>query len=72
MRYFGTVTYNGVTGAFAWRGAGDGLAVGSAPVYEFPLWERIRLQAIIGFENPPGKELAPHFATDMPGGLRRE
>jgi hypothetical protein len=48
-RYFGKVTYNGVTGALAWKGAGYGLAIGSAPVFEFPLWERIRLQAIMEF-----------------------
>ena len=63
-RYFGTVTYNGVTGALAWNGAGYGLAIGSALVYEFPIWERIRLQAIMEFEHPPGKELAPQFAQE--------
>jgi hypothetical protein len=63
-RYFGTATYNGVTGALAWNGAGYGLAIGSARVYEFPIWERIRLQAIMEFEHPPGKELAPRFAQE--------
>jgi hypothetical protein len=63
-RYFGTVTYNGVTGALAWKGAGYGLAIGSAPVHEFELWERIRLQTILEFEHPPGKELAPQFPEE--------
>jgi hypothetical protein len=63
-RYFGTVTYNGVTCALAWRAGWYGLATGSSPVYEFQLWERIRLQAIMEFEHPPGKELVPQFAEE--------
>jgi len=63
-RYFGTVTYNSVTGALAWKGAGYGLAIGSAPVYEFPLWERIRLQTIMELEHPPRNELTPKFAQE--------
>jgi hypothetical protein len=63
-RYFGTATYNGVTGALAWKGAGYGIALGSTPVVEFDLWERIRLHAILEFEHPPGKELAPQFVEE--------
>ena len=54
----------GCTGAPAWKGACCGLAIGSAPVYEFTLWERIRLQMLMEFEHPPGKELAPKFAHE--------
>lgn len=42
----------------------DRSAAGSAPVYEFTLWERIRLQAILELEHPPGKELAPQFMQE--------
>lgn len=64
LRYFGTVTYNGVTGAIARKGGGDGVAIGLAPACEFPLWERIRLNEIMQFEHPPGKELLPKFPED--------
>lgn len=60
-RHFGTVTYNGTTGALAWRIGGYGMAVGSEPVREFQLWERIRLNSILEFESPPGFELRPRF-----------
>jgi hypothetical protein len=64
-RYFGTATYNGVTGALAWRTGGYGIAVASEPVAEFPLWERIRLNSILEFERPPGLELQPRFARQQ-------
>jgi hypothetical protein len=67
-RYFGTVTFNGATAALSWKGGGYGLAIGPAPVYEFQLWERTRLHAILEFEHPPGKELAPRFAPDAQRG----
>jgi hypothetical protein len=33
-------------------------------VYEFSLWERIRLQTIMEFEHSPDKELASQFAQE--------
>lgn len=57
-RFFGTVTYNGVTGALAWKG---GAATGEGPVRPFGLWERIRINEIMEFESPPGRELAPRI-----------
>jgi hypothetical protein len=60
-RFFGTVTYNGETGALAWRGGDYGIATGEGPVRPFGLWERIRINEIMEFESPPGRELAPRL-----------
>jgi hypothetical protein len=40
------------------------MASDSARIYEFPLWDRIRLQTIMEFEYPPGKELVPRFPDE--------
>ena len=67
-RYFGTITFNGVTGALAWTAGGYGIAVGDSPVQPFGLWERIKINEIMEFESPPGRELAPRSKpTEMWG-----
>jgi len=58
-RYFGTVTIHGVSGALAWKAGGYGMAVGDGPVRPLGLWKRIRINEIMEFESPPGRELAP-------------
>lgn len=58
-RYFGTVTIDGVSGALAWRAGAYGMAIAGSPVRPFGLWERIRVNEIMEFESPPGRELAP-------------
>lgn len=67
-RYFGVVTLNRVNGALAWRAGGYGIALADGKVRPFGLWERIRVNEIMEFESPPGKELAPRFKpTEMWG-----
>jgi hypothetical protein len=66
-RDFGTLRCNGVIAALAWKG-GD-MEWRSVWAYSrVPIWERIRLAAIMQFESLPRNELAPGFAIDMPRG----
>lgn len=58
-RYFGTITIHGVRGALAWKTGGYGVAIGDSPVRPLGLWKRIRINEIMEFESPPGRELAP-------------
>ena len=67
-RYFGTVTFNGVSGALAWKAGDYGMAVGDCPVQPFGLWEGIKIYETMEFESPPGRELAPRSKpTEMWG-----
>lgn len=59
--YFGTITYNGITGALAWRYGWYGMAVGEEPVIELPLWERIRIQQILDFGGLARRAGIPRF-----------
>ncbi len=58
-RYFGTVAIDGVSGALAWKAGGYGIAVGDDQVRPFGFSERMRINDIMEFESPPGRELAP-------------
>lgn len=69
-RYFGTVTIHGVSGALAWKAGGYGIAVGDDPVRPLSLWERIRINEIMEFESPPGRELAPRSKPSETWGSR--
>lgn len=59
-RYYGTITLDGQTGAMAWRAGGYGLGCG-ANIRELGLWDRIKIHAILQFENPPGLDGVPTF-----------
>jgi len=44
------------------------MAVGASPVQPFGLWKRIKINEIMKFESPPGRELAPRSKpTEMWG-----
>jgi len=63
-RYYGTITRDGVTGAFAWRAGRYGVGVG-ANVTECGLWDRIKITAIM-LGEPPGYANAPRFTPLAP------
>ena len=58
----GTATLNGEAGALAFRGGWYGIKVGSRPVRELDMWERIDLQNAIALKTAPGWEGVPRFA----------
>ncbi|MGN6728238.1 MAG: hypothetical protein ACTHJG_00170 [Rhodanobacteraceae bacterium] len=60
-RYHGTITRDGVTAALAWRAGGLGHGIGGT-VTECSLWDRIKIDRILCFENPPGLDGRPRFA----------
>ncbi|MGH8111039.1 MAG: hypothetical protein ACREPL_03745 [Rhodanobacteraceae bacterium] len=60
-RYYGTITVNEQTGAMAWRAGGYGFGCG-AGVRELGVWDRIKINAILQFGNPPGLDGVPVFA----------
>lgn len=64
--YHGTVTLEGVTGALAWRHGWYGIAVGSQPVRELGLWERIKVSEDIRDQSVAGWETAPAFPAPHP------
>ena len=58
----GTATLNGEAGALAFRGGWYGIKVGSRPVRELDMWERIEVSHGIEFKTAPGWESVPRFA----------
>ena len=60
--YHGTVTLEGVTGALAWRRGRVGIAVGSLPVRDLGLFERMQIGHDIQNHAVPGWETAPMFS----------
>jgi hypothetical protein len=61
----GTATLNGEAGALAFRGGWYGIKVGSRPVREPDMWERIDVSHGIKFKTAPGWEGVPQFETSM-------
>jgi len=64
----GTATLNGEAGALAFRGGWYGIKVGSRPVRELDMWERIDVSHGIKFKTAPGWESAPRFVCENPMG----
>jgi hypothetical protein len=58
-RYFGTITMDGETGAFAWRAGSYGFGAG-ARVRELGQWDRIKVNSIL-LAEPPGHASSPRF-----------
>ncbi|TAM63794.1 MAG: hypothetical protein EPN49_01560 [Rhodanobacter sp.] len=69
-RLFGTVTFNGTTGALAWKAREYGIVIGNDPVRRLGVRARRRISEIMEFESPPGRELAPRFNPHEPWGSR--
>jgi hypothetical protein len=58
-RYYGTITINGETGAFAWRAGNYGIGSG-ATIDELGKWDRIKIERLL-FDKPPGFDGRPRF-----------
>lgn len=61
-RYHGAVVRGSAVFALAWRSGNYGFGAGKT-VTPCELWDRIKINHILMFENPPGFEGIPQFAA---------